>query len=228
MTGIFAFFDEHFIKQSQPISAPLQINKLPLFSSQKSRPKPVIKGAFSLLKNDCSFFSRLYIACQSRSGNLEEFFKHENQPWPPSLSKMGDLRTGSKEDLVKCLLKFNQDTVENKRHIVEDIEYLNITTKYDTDEHSADFKDSFQDREALLQETVSVPVREIVLDVQAKVLDDAAIVQMLTPKLTRTFQDYVDNFFLPYVSQQLECSERVDIVWNVYKDSSLKNATRER
>jgi hypothetical protein len=34
---------------------------------------------------------------------LEDFFKYENQPWPPSLSQLGQLRGGQKADLVKCL-----------------------------------------------------------------------------------------------------------------------------
>ena len=33
-------------------------------------------------------------------GNLEDFFKHENQPWPPALSKGGTLRSGNKADLL--------------------------------------------------------------------------------------------------------------------------------
>ena len=48
-------------------------------------------------------FSRLYIACQSRDGNLDEFFCHENQPCPPSISLLGKLRLGSKSDLLTCL-----------------------------------------------------------------------------------------------------------------------------
>jgi len=42
-------------------------------------------------------------ACQSRSGNLTEFFSHENQACPPSLSEMGKLRHCSKSDLLSCL-----------------------------------------------------------------------------------------------------------------------------
>jgi len=57
------------------------------------------------LKSDCSLFSRLYIACQSPDGNLEDFFKHENQPFSPALSQAGKLREGQKSDLVKCLEK---------------------------------------------------------------------------------------------------------------------------
>ena len=52
------------------------------------------------MQEDCSLFSILYIACQSREGHLEYFFKHENQPWPPALSKGGALRSGNKADLL--------------------------------------------------------------------------------------------------------------------------------
>ncbi|KAL9954024.1 hypothetical protein ACROYT_G041512 [Oculina patagonica] len=46
---------------------------------------------------------RLYIASQQRDGDLEEFFKHENQPYPPSLSEFGNLRFGKKSDLITCV-----------------------------------------------------------------------------------------------------------------------------
>ena len=61
------------------------------------------KEKIGVLKEDSALFSRLYIACPSCHGNLEEFFKFENQPWPPSLSHTGQLREGQKADLVKCL-----------------------------------------------------------------------------------------------------------------------------
>ena len=35
--------------------------------------------------------------------NLEEFFMHENQRYPPSISEHGHLYTGSKSDLLDCL-----------------------------------------------------------------------------------------------------------------------------
>ena len=43
------------------------------------------------------------VACQIRNGNLDDFFRHENQSFPPSLSKNGDIRTGNKSDLIECL-----------------------------------------------------------------------------------------------------------------------------
>ena len=55
------------------------------------------------LKTDCTLLARLYIACQTRGGDLDEFFSHENQSHPPSLSRLGNLRMGTKSDLVTCL-----------------------------------------------------------------------------------------------------------------------------
>ena len=67
------------------------------------------------MKNDCTLFSRLYIAYQTREGDLENFFRHENQPWPPSLFKLGEIRTGSEADLIGHLVSLvkptNDDTI---------------------------------------------------------------------------------------------------------------------
>ena len=34
--------------------------------------------------------------------DMEEFFSHENQRHPPSISENGDLYTGTKADLLQC------------------------------------------------------------------------------------------------------------------------------
>ena len=65
--------------------------------------KSAVSYQMSALKSDCSLFSRLYVSCQVRSGDLEEFFSHENQNYPPSLSSQGHLNSGTKSDLVGCL-----------------------------------------------------------------------------------------------------------------------------
>jgi len=60
----------------------------------------------SLIKSDAEFFSRLYIGCQAREGNLQEFlflFCHENQAYPPALSDCGYLYLDTKSDLLSCL-----------------------------------------------------------------------------------------------------------------------------
>ena len=62
-----------------------------------------------------------------------------------------------------------------------------------------DDEDTPDDTDDLLEEAVLVPVSTCSPEVDAKVLDGAAIVQMLSPKLARTFQDYVDLIFLPHI-----------------------------
>ncbi len=57
------------------------------------------------MKSNCHLFSRLYIACQVRDGNLDKFFQHENQACPPSLSQQGKLRQCQKSQLLECLEK---------------------------------------------------------------------------------------------------------------------------
>ena len=67
------------------------------------------------LKSDCSLVSSLYISCQRHNGDLDEFFSHENQACPPSLSSLGKLRLGTKSDNVNCLesLITMTDAVDN-------------------------------------------------------------------------------------------------------------------
>ena len=56
-----------------------------------------------LMKDDCSLFLSLYIACQTRAGDLDNFFTHENHSFPVSISEYGDLGKYSKSDFIACL-----------------------------------------------------------------------------------------------------------------------------
>ena len=80
-------------------------NTSPLFKCQQ--PKQISKASLKLtaVTSDRYLFSRLYIASQQRDGDLEEFFKQETQPYPPSLSEFGNLQFGKKSDLIACVNK---------------------------------------------------------------------------------------------------------------------------
>lgn len=175
-----SFVESRLNQRKTAISEVIKKNKLSLFSNTGEKDQSKGKGKIAVLKNDCSLFSRLYIACQNRDGNMAEFFSHENQPWPPSLADVGEMRRGQKADLVKCL-------------------------------------------EALqCNKTSETPT------VDAIVLDGAVITQMLNPGTARTFQDYAVTIFNPFIIKKLERAKRVDIIWDVYKDDSLKAGTREK
>ena len=74
----------------------------------KEKPPPKVSKiaqTFKLLKNDISLFSRLYIGAVNRTANLDEFFEHENQAFPVSISDNGNIRTSVKSKIVECLQK---------------------------------------------------------------------------------------------------------------------------
>ena len=93
-----SFVEGRFIDGSKPVTDTLKKNNLPTLSTPTKKAVSKDKAKVQVLREDCSLFSRLYIACQNRDGNLEDFFTYENQPWPPSLSELGQLRGGVKAD----------------------------------------------------------------------------------------------------------------------------------
>lgn len=164
-------------EENKPITDVLKKNKLLLLSG--TDPKVATKSSILVqnLKADTKLFSDMYIAAQNRESDMDDFFRHENNSFPPSLSNNGVLRKSNKSDLIECLLK-----------------------------------------DAEIEEQVQKP--------DAKIFDGAAMVQMLLPKGCSTFNEYAENIFLPYLRQQSVNCQRVDVVFDVYKQDTLKSQTR--
>ena len=60
-------------------------------------------------------------------------------------------------------------------------------------------------------------------------IDGAALVNQLKPVGgCKTFQDYADNCFIPYINRKLQQVSRLDIVWDVYLENSIKGSAREK
>ena len=104
------FVTERSERGNVAITDTINHNKVALFGTPTEKKESNKELKMVALKNDCSLFSRLYIACQAREGNLEEFFRHENQPLTPSLSVSGKLRHGKKSELIDCLQTASQHT----------------------------------------------------------------------------------------------------------------------
>ena len=96
------FVEERLFHRTMPLYDSIPRNKLVLFNSQDKKAQPKGKTELALAKNDTALFSKLYIGCQHRGGDVDEFFKHENQAFPPSLSDSGKLRFSAKSDLLVC------------------------------------------------------------------------------------------------------------------------------
>ena len=97
------FTKECLVERTKPIDDTIHRNRLKLFVGSRTKTASKKKQQLTLMKNDVELFSRLYITCQTRDGNLEDFFQQENQAWPPALSDGGKLRLGTKSDILTCL-----------------------------------------------------------------------------------------------------------------------------
>ena len=112
-----AFTREYLVERTKSINDAIHRNKLKVFNT--STPISVSKGKQQLasLRNDVALFRRHNIGCQTRDGNLEEFFRHENRACPPSLSDGESLRLGTKSDLLKCFV-LKSSPVPNQRFLI--------------------------------------------------------------------------------------------------------------
>ena len=85
------------------IHNPIKRNALSLFRRPASKPKTKQAKQISVLEDNVSLFSRLYIVAKHREGDMANFFKHENQLCPPSLSAYGKLHFSKKSDLLNII-----------------------------------------------------------------------------------------------------------------------------
>ena len=97
------FTKECLVERTKPIDDTIHRNRLKLFVGSRTKTASKKKQQLTLMKNDVELFSRLYITCQTRDDNLEDFFQQENQAWPPALSDGRKLRLGTKSDILTCL-----------------------------------------------------------------------------------------------------------------------------
>lgn len=110
--------------------------------------------SYHAFTSDCALFSRLFISCQTRNGDLDDFFRHEIKVAPFFVKRGHD---------------------------------------------------------PLAKEEVGIPTMPTV---EVIIIDGT------------TFEEYASQSFLPYIKTQLQHADRVDVVWVVYVENSLKEATR--
>ena len=175
------FIEERITDNVSSFNDTIPKNSLPLFDTALDNTEKKSRSKVTNLKTDVQLFSRMYLSCQAREGDMDAFFKHENHAWPPSLASNNTIHQTSKSDLLPCL-------------------------------------------ESLITNTTDVP------DVDVRLVGGAALVHSLDPKTSRhnlkTFQDYVHLVFLPHITHLLQDVVRLDVVWDVYRQDSLKAQTR--
>ena len=69
-------------------------------------------------------------ASQARETDLEQFFAHENQPEPPSLSSLGRIWLGKKSNLLDCIEKVSSsvsgDMHPEVAHVIDSAAIVNM------------------------------------------------------------------------------------------------------
>ena len=85
-----------------PVSDTIKKNNLSIFSNSTPKKTTKIHQKLQSVKANVGIFSRLFIACQTRNGDLIKYFHaHENQAAPPSLSENGLLRLSKKTPKIQ-------------------------------------------------------------------------------------------------------------------------------
>ena len=88
----YDLFVEESLISSASLYDNIKKNNLSLFRHKNSIVTSKSKNKIVNLTSDHQLFANLYVACQSRQGDLENFFSHENHSYPTSLSEYGRLR----------------------------------------------------------------------------------------------------------------------------------------
>ena len=96
-----AFVSETLEQCTTPITQTIPKNKLPLFSRPPVKSKSQEKEQLAALKSNIGLFSRLYISCQTRDGDLDNFFSYAKLGSPAS--SVNSIRLVVKADLLHCL-----------------------------------------------------------------------------------------------------------------------------
>ena len=157
---------------------PIKKNKVAFFKQEQH----VSSSKEKAPKGDCRLFSRLFISCQTRQCDLQEFFRHENQSSPASLSDRGKLHTCQISQLTEIV----------QAQVVE----------------------------------VDMPQRAA--DGEVIIVDGSAMANTTPPRTTKTFEDYAREDILPKIKFYGATYKRVDVVFDVYKKSTLKGEARMR
>ena len=88
-------------------------NKLLLFRQKNVSGTSKTKQQAVTLKESVNLYKNLFLSCQTRQVNLDQFFSHMNHDFPPTLSEYGKLRhPTSKSDILDCMKLVTVEEVE--------------------------------------------------------------------------------------------------------------------
>ena len=88
------------------------------------------KQKIATLNSERRFYANLYVAFQSREGDLDNFFVHENHAFPVSIPEYGKLQnTTSKSDFLQCmesLVDVTYDAPNASMKVIDGAAFVNM------------------------------------------------------------------------------------------------------
>lgn len=100
------FHKKRLVQKVVGIMEPIIQNQFTFFKDVAQKKKSANSDKVKGLKADLQLVTKLFVTSQtSRTSDLDEFFKFENQPFPPALSLNGSFRSGKKSDILECFQK---------------------------------------------------------------------------------------------------------------------------
>ena len=97
------FFKKRLVDSTNTVNEAIPKNKLCLFSRHLVKQKSHAQQQLLSLKHDRNLFSTLYIACQVCDADLDNVFQPKNHSFSTSLSDYGNMRLGTKAEMLQCL-----------------------------------------------------------------------------------------------------------------------------
>lgn len=95
----------YWIHSKESIHLTIKQSQLSIFKRKPDKKVNKEKMKLAAANMDSKLFCKLFITCGAREGNVTDFFKHENNQYPPSISEFGSLRQQTfNDDMIKCLL----------------------------------------------------------------------------------------------------------------------------
>ena len=83
------FIENCIVNGTKSLYDSISKRKLKLFRHRNDVAVSKKSQEINSLKYDCRLYGNLYIACQARKVDLEEFFVHKNHSYPPAISEYG-------------------------------------------------------------------------------------------------------------------------------------------
>ena len=112
------FRETRIFHRSIRLDDPIKKNKLIIFEASNTKGWSA-KTESQELKMHVRLFPQMNISTQISGRNMEEFFSHETLQYPQALARRGEMRSGNKFDLVKCIHSLSDtETVSNQSKVL--------------------------------------------------------------------------------------------------------------